>query len=311
MSALRCVLPLLGIALSVAGLPSIQLGSEPTLPPCHNPNLKWLLFYTCLTKEVANQCDEGYDPVGQGGWCNLGFTNDTALVEKGRQYNMSSLFAVHDIFFINGQGLNPAYKEAWQKALPSILPYIKSGSITGFFIGDELISGKSVSAEDLQAVVDTLTPVKKDYPHLFLWLNEGGTAWPKKITSGKLPTELDVISIDDYALTVDEHRAFYNDTLYPMLGPKQGAFLVPASYGSHINPKENMTQYEIQMSQLALDYYAWAAEDERIWGFAPWHWDTRDPSEVSFGKEIGTADMPQLKETWTTIGKSLPNPLLV
>lgn len=47
-----------------------------------------------------------------------------------------------------------------------------------------------------------------------------------------LPAALDITSIDDYYLTVDEHREWYTSKLYPLLAPHQKVFLVPGSYGT-------------------------------------------------------------------------------
>ena len=63
-------------------------------------------------------------------------------------------------------------------------------------------------------------------------------------------------------------------------------------------PNPHVIEYETVMVQKADDYFAWAMQDARIMGLAPWHWDTRSPKVVSFGKEIGTADMPQLRARW-------------
>lgn len=269
-----------------------------------NPSLCYLLFYTCLTPEVDNQCDEGYT-LDQAGIVNLGFTNSTTLAVAGRKVNISSLFAVHGVFFENGVGMRPGWEARWEAAKARVLPLIEAGTIIGFFLGDELISGKDISVENVTTAANAVGTLKATYPHLFSWLNEGGTGWVKKLGASPLPHNVDVISIDDYSLTVDQHRAFYTSTLYPKLSGRQRTFVVPGSYGSHVNPHETMQQYEVQMVARAKAFYAWAANDPMVVGFAPWHWDTRSPKVVSFGKEVGTVDMPQLKAEWHTIGTSI------
>lgn len=47
-----------------------------------------------------------------------------------------------------------------------------------------------------------------------------------------LPADLDITSIDDYYLTVEEHREWYTTKLYPLMSPHQKVFLVPGSYGT-------------------------------------------------------------------------------
>lgn len=52
---------------------------------------------------------------------------------------------------------------------------------------------------------------------------------------GGIPDELDVISFDDYYLTVAEHRAFYEESIYPLLKSHQSVWLVPGAYATDGN----------------------------------------------------------------------------
>ena len=58
----------LGVVLVAAGrvlqAGSQEWGTERASGSCH---VKFLLFYTCITPEVDNQCDEGYIPEAMGG----------------------------------------------------------------------------------------------------------------------------------------------------------------------------------------------------------------------------------------------------
>lgn len=51
-----------------------------------------------------------------------------------------------------------------------------------------------------------------------------------------LPPALDITSIDDYYMTVAEHREWYTTKLYPLLSSHQRVFLVPGSYGALPTP---------------------------------------------------------------------------
>ena len=57
------------------------------------------------------------------------------------------------------------------------------------------------------------------------------------------------------------------------------------------------------MAEQAFAFADWAAEDTRVAGFAPWHWDSRDPSCCTPYKEVGVADMPKTREAWKKIGE--------
>ena len=146
-----------------------------------------------------------------------------------------------------------------------------------------------------------------------IWENEGGTNWVSFFAkTGKIPTALDIISLDDYYLNVSAHRAFYEKSIYPMLSPHQSVWIVPASYATNGTKAwirasqwccggDTVSSCDACVAQRINRYMAWANEDPRVSGLAPWHWDTRGKDEVSTYKEIGTVDLPQLKETWKKI----------
>lgn len=79
----------------------------------------------------------------------------------------------------------------------------------GFFIGDELFPGK-ISFDNFTSALRAVQDVKNIHKdkNLVSWENEGGTGWIdfiKEAPGGKLPVELDIISIDDYSLNVRLH----------------------------------------------------------------------------------------------------------
>eukprot|EP00039_Didymoeca_costata_P001033 m.49122 g.49122 ORF g.49122 m.49122 type:complete len:181 (+) comp10598_c0_seq4:553-1095(+) len=151
----------------------------------------------------------------------------------------------------------------------------------------------------------------------FTWENEGGTSWTKYFSHG-VPSELDIISIDDYYLNVSEHRKFYEQEIYPLLNENQKVFLVPGAFATRITintsqwctkpdgtPGQTMQDCDRFMVNLTKEYYQWALEDQRVVGFAPWHWDTRGADEVSRSKEVGVEDMPLTKAQWKLIGDDI------
>ena len=226
---------------------------------------------------------------------------------------------MHDIFFDNiDHTLKPGWEAAWAAAQTAIEPLIKDGSVVGYFLGDELFPGKIPFSGFLTAL-GALAESKKKHPELIVWENEGGTNWVKYFASngnGKIPAALDIISLDDYYLNVSEHRAFYEKSIYPLLSPHQSVWIVPASYATNgtrawikASPwccgGDTVPACGACVSNLVEQYYAWANEDPRVSGMAPWHWDTRGKDEVSTYKEIGTVDMPQLKATWKKIAAAI------
>ena len=294
-----------------------------------NPNLDTLLFYTCVTPQVGNQCEEGYT-LDQAGVATRGFSSNFSTIEAGAAANISTLFAVHDTFFENGVGLRADWRAAWAALQPRLVPLIEARVVVGFFVGDELFPGK-ISLADFTTALRALQAVKDTYPWLVTWENEGGTAWVKDFAAGGVPAELDIISTDDYYLwangsdtpqaQADGHRRFYEEQIYPLLKPHQRVYLVPGSFGTHDPrgpiapgyPRGNLTycyggtfdSCDSYMADQANAFAAWAFEDPRVAGIAPWHWDTRGIGVVTPFKEVGVADMPKTKAAWREIGRKI------
>ncbi len=108
-------------------------------------------------------------------------------------------------------------------------------------------------------MLKAMQPFKQQHPGLFIWLNEGGTTWTANFSrTNPLPAEIDIISIDDYSMTVnysavfrcvsvcilphkpastnlhpllfeqpEQHKTWYQETLYSIMTDKQAAFIVP------------------------------------------------------------------------------------
>ena len=205
------------------------------LPKPH-PGLKALMFYTCVTKEVKNQCEESFT-LDQNESANMGFTANFTTISQGYEAGIRSLFAVHDIFFNNSNhSLNANWRATWEDTKSKLTPYIMGNQVAGFFIGDELFPGK-IPLGDFLTVLKVVDEFRDQFPHkaLIIWENEGGTNWVSYVNKelgGKLPEELDIFSIDDYSMDVNQHKQFHENTIYPMLSPHQKVFLVPGSYAT-------------------------------------------------------------------------------
>ena len=172
-----------------------------------NPNLATLLFYTCVTKEVKNQCNESFT-LDQSESANAGFTANFTTIEQGHRVGISSLFATHDVFFENGKGMRPDWEARWADASTKLAPLIEARKVVGFFLGDELLSGGKISVANLSTALRAVDALKKQFPtyNLVAWENEGGgkptSRWVNYVKTelgGMLPPELDAFSIDDYS----------------------------------------------------------------------------------------------------------------
>ena len=301
-----------------------------------NPNLNTLLFYTCVTPQIGNQCEEGFT-LDQAGVATRGFSSNFTTIQNGKSGgNITSLFAVHDTFFQNGIGLRNDWQQRWTLLTKKLDPLIKKGTIVGFFVGDELFPGK-ISVDDFMTAIKAIQDLKTSDEYakynLVTWENEGGTGWIKSFPDG-IPTELDIISFDDYYMwtnasahtpqgQVDGHRRWYEENVYPLLKAHQYVYIVPGSYGTH-DPRTSVlpgypygnTTYcynttfescDSYMADQANAFAAWAFEDTRVAGIAPWHWDTRKIGVVTPFKEVGVVDLPKTKAAWRSIHDKIIN----
>ena len=131
---------------SLSAEPSTPAASTDTAAAASSPATSGggpnaLLFYTCATKEVANQCEESFT-LDQAGVANMGFSNNFTTIEAGaKKANISTLFSIHDTFFVNGKGLRTDWQQAWAALQRRLKPLIETRAVVGFFVGDELFPG--------------------------------------------------------------------------------------------------------------------------------------------------------------------------
>ena len=297
-----------------------------------NTNLNTLLFYTCVTPQVLNQCEEGFT-LDQTGIVNKGFSSNFTTINAGAKHNITTLFAVHDTFFENHQGLRKDWKAAWQTLQIQLIPLIESRTVTGFMLGDELLSSGKITLSEFTTALQAIQILKIKYKQykLITWENSGSEAIITKFKGG-IPKELDVISLDDYYMwenntdtpqsQVDGHRHFYQNQIYPLLKSHQSVFIVPGSFStrqyssSPTSPKYPYGNHtycyngtidgcDVYMAEQAQAYAEWAFEDLRVTGLAPWHWDSRHIGVTSPYKEVGVVDMPKTKKAWKSIGEQI------
>lgn len=291
--------------------------------------LTTLLFYTCVTPQIGNQCEEGYT-MDQSGIATHGFSSNFTTIALGEKNNITTLFAVHDTFFENGAGLRKDWKDAWASLQLQLVPYIESKTIVGFMVGDELFPGK-ISLSDFTVALKALQKMKMNYPWLITWENEGGRTWVNDFQKDGIPIELDVISFDDYYMwlnatdtpqsQVQGHRDFYDTKIYPLLHPHQSVYIVPGSFATQDPrppsspgyPHGNKTYCyngtangcDVYMAEQADAYASWAFEDPRVTGIGVWHWDSRQIGVVTPYKEVGVVDMPKTRDAWQAIGNKI------
>jgi hypothetical protein len=90
--------------------------------------------------------------------------------------------------------LKPGWNASWHAASARWAPFLKNGTVSGFWLGDELIFG-GVSAATIEMVA---ARIKRALPQSIVWYNEAWTVFsnPEHYQLQMVPKSLDWISID-------------------------------------------------------------------------------------------------------------------
>lgn len=186
-------------------------------------------------------------------------------------------------------------------------------------MGDEVCCAQGVPGENVSSVasaarrkLDSLQSKTK----VLIYMNEctralrkGQRGYLVDPATGKLPAAIDVISLDGYCPSApngctsakqeaDLMRHIYTNQLFPVLLPHQKVFIVPGLFGNGSNPTEPQ---DAQLVEKWNAYLSWMADEPRIIGVNPWHFDNWCPADDC----LGTVDFPKLRQAITAFGRNL------
>lgn len=202
---------------------------------------------------------------------------------------------------LQGFTLRPDYMEAWSALLPALTEMVANGSVTAFFLGDELV-WNNVTWDQLDALS---TLVKTAFPTTYVYYNEGFGPLAEHlningyhITYPWVPAALDAISMDDYR-SVARAQQVYELYIYPRLNHTgQQVWLVPQTYGDP-QPPSNITALDAAILADAEGYMAWTLNDTRIAGWNAFHLPTYGPGDY------GLENLTQSLAWYTALGAEL------
>jgi hypothetical protein len=256
-----------------------------------------------------------------------------AAVEAHAQ-GIQSLLSLYDTFFTSAPSrmiLAPNWQQAWSSMADSAEPYLKSGVLLGFNLGDELV-WNCLAPSNLTIVANA---VRQRFPRnsAIIWYNEatppisaGVDGCGHSFKDYSIPAALDWFSTDIYHMDgvvtgwVDRWvRSFYDQYIFPHLTPNQSVILVPGSFGSDVNHYPNGTYvcdracYDIMCAHDAADFMAWANSDARVAGVFPWNWagcpscngSRWTPPHTCCMDELGTRVQPRTRDAWQHLALQL------
>jgi hypothetical protein len=222
-----------------------------------------------------------------------------------------------------------------QQRLAAIAPLIANGSIDGIDFGDELVAPFSNISAVIVAARQALGP------HALLYTNEGADVFTGTNGSGsqssmpaqcqktlrkgceqlcgtpdccwwpRVPPDLSLVGFDMYAVNgtaeVAAVREYAETCVFPSMHSGQRFVAVPGCFAQH-NATTTPQQVDAEDSAVAdkVDAYAaWLANDMRVGGVKPWHWDDRAMAEEGGRFWLGAKSLPKARERLENLGKML------
>ena len=307
------------------------------LPAITNPALAEMGFFGQPAPDAA-----GFLPLEQSAFVTFGSANNLSVLAQGAALGLRAFFRTQDYLVDKrawnksahrGNALFPDYAARWQDLAGTLRPWVRNGTIAGFFLGDELAWG-GLPYADLVAMADMVaatewhngttdsnsTAAAAAQPAPILYYNEAAgpiardvDCFNDTIGYARVPAAIDWISLDFYnPPAAFVRQQYYEAHLYPLMQrPSQRALLVPdASASAHLKPNATGSRSGWSVPDMvarAREYFAWAAEDTsgKVIGMNPWHY-----RRVRWGGdhddwELGVRDVPALKAIWSQIGAEI------
>ena len=251
--------------------------------------------------------------------------NASWLVHAHSTFGVQGMWNLEGSFFAPSYlALRPDWRARGAAVAAAAAPLLLNGTIFGFFIGDELFP-QHVTPAELRTAADA---VRADFPSpsVISWVNFCACPpFGKQMPDGSwapgvgfdIPPSLSWASVDVYdglresvwptTPFVPRVQAAVKQLLLPKMLANQSLMLVPGSYATNLTSEAswcNLTCGDAKAARDAYDFYAWAVQDERVVGMAPWNWGGCGLC-TSEKDEIGTVDLLESKAAWVAIGKAI------
>ena len=243
-------------------------------------------------------------------------------------YGVKSLLSTYNAVFASAPNrmiLQPEWQDQLTALAAAAAPFFVSGALIGYNLGDELV-WNCLAPSNLTLVADALR-LLCPRESCVIWYNEAAVfhtpaftdSCGNKVTDYLIPSALDWFSTDVYHMNgavsgwVKEWvGGYYDSWIFPNLTSIQKVVLVPGSFGSDVNHYPNGTYvcdrdcYDDMVSNDAVDFAAWGANDTRIAAILPWNWygcascngSRWTPPHTCCMDELGTRVMPKAAATW-------------
>ncbi len=274
-------------------------------------------------------------------WLNLiSSVNASFLVKaKARHPGFVTLLNTKWLFFAqppnatNSKFLLQVSAPLLQQRLAAIAPLVANGSIDGIDFGDELVAPFSNISAVVAAARQALGP------RALLYTNEGADVFTgagdsrssipaqceKTLRKGceqlcgtpdccwwpRVPPDLTLVGFDMYAANgtaeVAEVREYAEVCVFPSMHSGQRFVAVPGCFAQHngTTTSQQLDAEDIAVADKVDAYAAWVANDMRVGGVKPWHWDDRAMTEEGGRFWLGAKSLPKARERLEVLGQML------
>jgi hypothetical protein len=255
-------------------------------------SLRWLTFYNAMSNGARDTHSNLVTNEHIGmlvDWHQASGVRGLLDVHRPGNVTHAKLFTRPSSFNFSRPGLQGGGLRAdWQRdlswTLDTAMPHLKSGIISGIFLGDEPCCSGSASAENLSSVA-AFAKTKLAGTGAFVYVNEcSRVVNPAFRYAGSwrtVPAGLDVVSMDGYCLgsesdpqcpPADESqmvRGMYEKWLIPKMSAQQRLGVVPGLFGNY---SQLVAAQDAALTAKLKGYLAWAREEPKIVLMNPWHY---------------------------------------
>jgi hypothetical protein len=276
----------------------------------------------------------GFAPDAQHDFLNLelygpNINTVQSQIDAFAKYGLPSLYGLdsspYEIFNRSvgppgsGAQLYPIWEAEVERLTTDILPHFgPAAAYRGVFLGDELCCYDTAC---YSAVLSPVASKLRDVlgPGAILATNECVIHSEPVGGYPEIPAALDLFAVDSYAGYLPgsrgrdeaaQARAVLERQVYPKLRPHQRVLLIPGAFGC-ANLSRAGVSLAVQSENLVEKleaYWEWAQADERVAGFAPWHFSYRatDQSRESpCDMQLGVSNFSDALAAAQSIGRAI------
>eukprot|EP00038_Savillea_parva_P014376 m.215514 g.215514 ORF g.215514 m.215514 type:complete len:344 (-) comp27917_c0_seq1:112-1143(-) len=208
--------------------------------------------------------------------------------------------------------MRPDIDTYWADTYTTLEPFRANGTLSGIFLGDERM-WDGASLANLSYVAHL---IRRDWPEAIIYINEAQDVFMCNFNrlnetifeDGEcIPREVTWFGFDIYAYNVSvaygASREAIETNLFSRM--RRGQYVIPTTdgFGGHdggFDQNWTLAQYDRLCQANAEAWFTYAADEPRIGGVFPWHWQSLGGISVPYG--VGLEDLPLCRAAYEAWG---------